>query len=254
VSASEATRARDPGSDPWAHRRAEPRGLALCWTTYLFLATAVATGSVGLRGAVSIEGMRLAAEMLLVSVGAGVIVLWPMLRLSQDSAPRPGIGWAAADAAAIVIPAQAIIWPQILLARWSLDIAVAASATVAAWAIVVSGALAIAFAARRPPIHRGWWMLLFLALGLAGPIASAISPIGSGGLPDSPNAPPTHWSLLSPVSGLHDLARGAATATLGASIDRAQWTMIGSTVIAGGVLWLIANARQRRLPRATGRG
>lgn len=252
--ATHTSQTRHHPQDPWAHRRAEPRGLALCWTLYLFAATAVATGSVGLRGAVSIEGMRLAAEMLLVSVGAGMIVLWPMLRLSQLAAPRPGIGWAAGDAFAIAMPAQAVIWPQIWLARWSPIAAIAAATLVLTWTAVVSGLLALTFSRDHPPAQRAWWMALFVILGLSGPVVSAVSPVATGGLPLAPHQPPTHWSMLSPVSGLRDLAQSAPARTWVSPVRHEQWIMIGATAIVGGVLWLGATTRARLVARTRSQG
>src|SRR5262245_5977866 len=67
-----------PRFDRWAHRRGEPRVFAFLWTIYLVGATGLALASVGARGQVPIEVYRPVAQVLLVTVSAGVVIVWPL--------------------------------------------------------------------------------------------------------------------------------------------------------------------------------
>src|SRR5262245_41002258 len=100
-------------SDPWAHRRGEPRTLAALWLLFLFAATILSVGAVGLFGLVSTDVYRPAARVMLEIVTIGVVVLWPMVRLSQE-APKFPLRAMLGDCLVILLPTQAVIWPQAL--------------------------------------------------------------------------------------------------------------------------------------------
>src|SRR5262245_56761146 len=69
---------------PWSHRRGEPRTFAAIWLLFLFAATILSVGAVGLFGLVSTDVYRPAARVMLEIVTVGVVILWPMVRLSQE--------------------------------------------------------------------------------------------------------------------------------------------------------------------------
>jgi len=227
--------------DPWAHRRAEPRTFTFLWTIFLLVTTGIAIASVGLHGAVQEEGARTAARTILLVAAIGVSVLWPMTRLCQR-APEPGASWAVQDTLAIVLPLQAVIWPHIWLAGWSLETAAAVSVVLAAWAVLVGGLLAAVFSRRSPgPLARTVWMIVFVSLPALGPMAGlAVQSVSV------PTIETTRWlQMASPATAIDQLA--PSRPWQGSSrITREHWAAIGLMGVAGGVAWLVA------LPMARG--
>jgi len=227
--------------DPWAHRRGEPRVFTLLWTVFLLAATAVSIATVGLQGAVLEEGARAAARMILQTAAIGLVVLWPLTRLSQRRPEPVGVLWSVQDTIAVLIPLQAVIWPHIPLARWSVHLAAASACVLAAWASLVGAILAFAFAGRPPgALARSAWMLLFLVLLAGAPLASIGLHAGGATL----GAAGAWLQMASPLTAIDELAprRGWHGS---ASITKAHWIAIGLTVVAGAIVWLGAIARAR---------
>jgi hypothetical protein len=228
-------------NDPWAHRRAEPRTFTFLWTLYLLATTGIAIASVGLYGAVHEEGARTAARTILLVASIGVSALWPMTRLCQR-APEPGVSWAVQDTLAIVLPLQAVIWPHIWLAGWSLEVAGAVALVLAAWAVLVGGLLALAFSRGSPgPVSRTIWMLVFVALPAAGPVTGLTIQALS-----SPTIETTRWvQMSSAVTAVDQLAprRPWQGSSL---ITHEHWVAIGLMGVGAGAVWLLA------LPMARG--
>src|SRR5437867_4288680 len=88
VSVSPSHRPR-PRPDPWSHRRGEPRLFAFLWTLFLFAATGITFMTAVSLGGNSADVMRPATRALLALTGAGVVLLWPMVRLSQAPDEHP---------------------------------------------------------------------------------------------------------------------------------------------------------------------
>lgn len=227
--------------DPWAHRRGEPRLFTLFWTIYLLGATAVSIATVGLHGAVLEEGARVAARMILQTAAIGMVVLWPLTRLSQMRPERTGVGWAVQDTLAVLIPLQAVIWPHIPLAKWSALHAGASACVLAAWASLIGALLAVALSRGSPgALARTVWMMVFIVLlalapGVAMILQVADQPLGAAAAWLQMGSPMTAIDELAPRRGWH----GSAT------ITRQHWAAIGLTVVAGAITWLIALARAR---------
>src|SRR5262249_35293851 len=97
--------------DPWAHRRGEPRLFAFLWTLFLFAPTGATFMAAAPPGGASPDVMRPATRALLAVTAAGVCILWPMVRLSQLADEHP-IAGVIQDLVVVLIPAQAVIWPQ----------------------------------------------------------------------------------------------------------------------------------------------
>jgi hypothetical protein len=227
--------------DPWAHRRGEPRTFTLLWTIYLLCATSIAILSVGLQGAVLEEGARSAARIILQTSAIGMMILWPMVRLSQLQPTRGSVGWAAKDTFVILVPLQVVIWPQIWWAHWSMNHAAASASVLGAWASLVGAMLAFALAGEPPrEIARGVWMMVFVVLLAVGPLSSMML--------FAFQAPATNVSewlqMTSPMTAIDELAPRRAWHG-SAEINREHWVAIGLTVVAGATMWLAALARAR---------
>jgi hypothetical protein len=245
---------QSPRRDPWAHRRVEPRGLAILWSTYLFFLTITifAGGPLILSG--SVESSRAKARLMLAAVAIGVAVLWPLLRLSQTRPIRGEPGGGTRDAGTIadwlvlMAPAQAVIWPQgtKLLAGWPLSVVGAVSAWIAAWGLLVGAFIAIAL---RPSTRtslaraddasisdeglRAAWMALLLALGGIGGLAVLVEPaMIEGSLALFRPA----W-MFSPVTGIYELTLDRSWNGSPAVVTASHWWAIAVVALVSIPVW-----------------
>lgn len=234
--------------DRWAHRRGEPRVLAFLWTLYLLGATLLGFAALGAVGGISPDTYRPVARIILITVVVGIVVMWPMVRLSQARPRRGGAKTAWGDFIVIVIPAQAVVWPQAFLpaAQWATSTIVALSLLMCAWAVCMAGLLALALgrggreSARRPPRHAWLWMMLVILVSASG-TAVALSGSQSG----ESNGVRTRW-LASPITGVYELMRDRPHTSRAPPLSREDWTIIAAPAAVGAVLWLLAAMRRPR--------
>lgn len=179
-------------ADPYAHRRGEPRGFTVIWLAYLFLVAGAVYAAIGNPAMASAEGYRLASKVLLTMVGVGILTVWPLLRLTQASAIAGGVSATLRDVAIVLIPMQALIWPQSLITGWSVSAVGAIALVLASWTLIVGAVIAIATgpamgsaklaaALRESPrpvsaLGRAGAMAAIIVLGVAGPVLSILMP------------------------------------------------------------------------------
>lgn len=235
--------------DRWAHRRGEPRVFAFMWTLYLLAATLLGFGSLGAVGAIHASTYRTVARIILVTVSVGIVVVWPMTRLSQVKPARNGVRLAWADFVVVVLTIQAVVVPQVFLPfGWSKSIVIAISLILSAWIFAVAGLLAVALrpgsrrAAQSPPVHGWLWMLVIILLTFAIPaglLVSTSSGTAAGTRSGTSNEIRRAW-LASPVTGVYELTRRRPHTSIAPVLDRNDWIVIGSPAAIGAVFWLVA--------------
>ncbi|MFG0259664.1 MAG: hypothetical protein ACF8LK_04850 [Phycisphaerales bacterium JB041] len=224
-----------PGRD-WAHRRGEPRIFAFFWTLYLLLATVGAFWTAGAPGSHDALAMRPAARSLLAAITVGIALLWPMTRLSQTApSERPGRVAKAIvqDMMVLLIPAQAVIWPQIAMSAWPLPVVAALAASLAAWTLMIGGVLALGLSLTRG--GRGWWMLVLVALAGLGPLV-AIGPLGGTAHGDGSF---DWWWMTSPVTSGFEISRDRLWTGAAAAVSAGHWRSIAVVGIAGALVWVV---------------
>jgi hypothetical protein len=252
-------------TDPWAHRRGEPRLFALAWAIYLFAATATIFFAAMAGPSISTEVMRPAAQLLLIMAAAGISILWPMVRLSQVPDPNP-ISGTMQDLLVIMIPVQAVIWPQSLwwLARWPFATVVALACTFAAWGVLIGGMLAYAQAQRqRPtvaaassgpaaPLFGSLWTMTFLGLAFGGilvamalgvglpMLGAAMHPRGDGAVAA------TVALMLSPLGAALELTRDTTWTGRSTPLTAIHWVCVGGVAALGAAAWIAASVRGQR--------
>ncbi len=232
------------------------------WTTYLFCATLLTLAAVSASGHLTADMYRPAARLLVATVVAGVVLFWPMVRLSQSlpSGGARGFSSAVQDYFVVMLPAQAVIWPQWSLAALPGGVLAALGANVAAWGLVVGGLLANALittgAGRSHPpgtagrFARGdpaaWartiWMLVFVlvaGVGAAAPLAAWAGDV-RGTIPPARPA----W-MLSPLTAVFELLADRSWTGNSAAVTGVHWRATGVTAVAGLTLWLVAWVRVR---------
>lgn len=240
-----------PRPDRWAHRRGEPRTFAAAWIAYLFVAAIIALGTSGSLGLVATDAYRASARVLMVLAGIGIGALWPMLRLSQERPDAPAKA-ALRDFAVVMLPLQAIIWPQALpwMASWPVAVTGALAAHFAAWGLVVSGVLALAWA---PPftsvMRRGLFMAMHLSLGVVSPALRVLT----GPTEDLSRRAPSPDILLtaSPFAGAWEIPADRAWSGLAGQVSQSQWMVFAAVAALGLACWAFAAVLARREDRAT---
>lgn len=231
--------------DPWAHRRAEPRTFAFIWTFYLFIAT-LTTYAVSLSAGVGTpDVVRPAARMLIALVAAGIVTVWPLVRLSQEPDQRPIIG-PVLDTIVVIVPVQAIIWPQAFgwLASWPVSVIAALSVSLTSWCALVSGAVSITHTLRlRPrPASSTACMATIVSLGLASHLPMLISLFSS-----SATIYPVRSSwMLSPLAAAYEILQDRTWIGTPAAVFPGHWRMISLTWAGALTMWLIAIALRNR--------
>lgn len=236
-----------PEGRDWSHRRGEPRIFAFFWTLYLLAATVAAFWAVGAPGAHDALALRPASRSVLAAISVGIALLWPMTRLSQL---LPGLRtrriakavWQ--DMIVLVVPAHAIIWPQVAMAAWPVDVVSALAASVTAWTVLLGALLAIAMVLAGG--RRGWWMLLFVAIAGLGPLV-ALGP--AGGLVHPDNAYDWWW-MTSPLTSGFEISRDRAWTGAAAAVSEGHWRAIGLVAASGAACWAcvpIVGAMRRTL-------
>lgn len=214
-------------NDPWAHRKGEPRPLALLWSLYL-MASAVLTllrvRSLTMPTTQQFEfGCR---SMVLMSL-IGVAILWPMVRLSQRAPARVGRALAA-DLVVLLAPVQAVVWPMGLLTHWPIEVIAALVAALASWALLATGMLAWALGGEGA--SRWGWMVLVTLASVAAPGVLAFWPapmdanVRSGLMSLSPLT--AAWSLTGAPSGLVPL------------MQPREWVLLALPGMLGSLMWL----------------
>lgn len=232
--------------DRWAHRRGEPRIFALLLSIYLLAAAMLTIFAAPAIGNPSAATFQAASETLLALVAIGVVVIWPMTRLSQASPQRPSVA-AMADVIIVALLAQAVIWPMTVLpggavinplpwlGLWPWSVAAGVALMFVSWSVLIGACMACALA-KRAGWGRAGWMAIILVVGAGAPIAALIA--GRFG-----QALPTWLELFSLVSAPIVLIQSPSGLT--ARMAPLEWVAAVAPAIASAPIWLLARIRAR---------
>lgn len=250
----------------WSHRRGEPRVFAFCWTLYLMGVVTLLFVHSGALSSFSYEAFRRSSRLTMVMLVLGVCVLWPMVRLSQATARSGGIAVVVRDMVVLLVPAQALIWPQIWLSAWSLEVVLALFALLCVWALLVGGILAMTLGG---PVGAGG----FTALQQEGPRLSArrrLAGLGACMLVCMGGAVPallradagvvSAWLdvrplwMLSPFLGVLELTRERPWLAVSSGVGGIHWRMVAAVGASALGVWGVAGAiAARRAPGSSER-
>ncbi len=226
--------------DPWAHRRGEPRGFAVLWMIFLLVSTLLVFMTLGDPVRVTAEGYREGARRLITVITIGITVLWPMVRLSQVSAIAGGPTVVAKDLVILLVPLQAVLWPQAIITGWTVGAVAATAVLIVSWALIVGAFLAVALGPGRvvrtfegpleadmgvrPGLERTLWMISILSVVGAGPmILMCLQSIGRGTSADLELLLRMSSPLTAPWELLKERIWTGRHAIVGASHWRAAW-------------------------------
>lgn len=234
--------------DPWAHRKGEPRPLALLWAVYLMGAALLTIFTVRSLGVPSTWQFVAACRGMIVMVALGLVVLWPTVRLSQEFPVRRwrSIG---GDLLVLLLPIQAALWPMPLLTHWPASVMAGLTATVMSWALLVAALLGVAYA--RPDVERGDG-IAGAASGLRRALCSlscvllVVAAPAIGVLLRAASIEAPAWlGMLSPVTSAYALTR--APAGLAPRMNEAEWFFV-ALPSAAAVIVVAVDAMWTRRP------
>ncbi len=223
-----------PKGRDWSHRRGEPRIFAFFWTLYLLFATIAAFWSVGAPGSSDPLSLRPAARAVLATITVGIAILWPMTRLSQEMPSRRVrrvSRMVGQDLIVLLVPAQAIIWPQIAMAAWPVSVVAVLACSLSAWAVLIGAFLTIAIV--YSDTRRGWWMLAFVAIAGFGPLLA----IGPGGTIVHGDEAFDWWWMTSPITTGFEIARDRPWTGAAATVVEGHWWAVGVVGVLGILAW-----------------
>ncbi len=208
-----------------------PRGLILMASAWLVSSWIIAIGvraPVEASSASYTPGVRL----MLISVTVGLVIGWPLLRLSQ---PPVGMAFRRTwlDLAVLVALVQVVLWPLRLVTPWTIGRTTAVDLTIVAWTVLVGALVASAVGSSRAG-PRMVAMAACLGLCVAGPAVASV--VLAGGLAAGP------MLQVGPLMEVHTLTGGG-----GAPQETAQWRWIGLVVLADVVAWAALWAVMQRL-------
>lgn len=175
-------------------------------------------------------------RLMLVCVVIGIIIGWPLLRLSQ-SMPRFPLRQVILDLIVLLALVQIVLWPLRLVTTWSPARTLAVDATIAGWAALAGAIVASAVTTSRTG-PRALAMLACVALCLLGPTLAWV-----GLMTGKDWFPLVELSPLMAVTALtRDNAPPAAQ----------QWTQILILLTAAAATWLALAAYNLLRPGPTG--
>lgn len=231
------------GSD-WSHRRDEPRGLALAWTIYLMLTTMGSLAPAFGLGRFDADVYRPAARLLMVLVLVGLVVLWPMIRLTQrDRIESPG-RFVLRDLVVLLLPALTLVWPQVILADWPASVVGALTGVLVAWALVAGAVLVFWSRAGGSRVVPGTVVMVFVL----GVVAAAPLVLWRAGVLDldAPDLGVTRGWMWTPVTGVWELVRDRAWSGRPARVGAEHWVWVFRLLAGGAGLFAISLWSSRR--------
>jgi hypothetical protein len=165
-----------------------------------------------------------AVRMMLLCLVIGLMIGWPVLRLSQHATARP-IAQTLLDLVVLLALTQVVIWPLRLVTPWTVARTAAIDATLSGW-VLLTGAIVASAVGSSVNGVRTLAMVVCLGLCLLGPALAAWGPVGG--------VDTLGLIGLSPLMAVHTLGQGG-----GAPISAEQWrwiALLGGTV---GTVWIV---------------
>jgi hypothetical protein len=245
-------------SAPDAPRRSPPRGVPrpVPPRGLIFLASAwlIASWIVAIGPSAPIQAHPAsyapAVRLLILLVTVGMLVGWPLVRLSGPPRAWP-IRQALLDAAVLLCLMQVVVWPLRLLTPWNPWRSAAIDLAIGGWAAAVTALIAFGTIPvdRRATLVRTTAMLAIVALVMGAPVlrlwAGTALPFVADGAISA--ADPSWWTAVrwNPISAVYALA--AATPNLPTEIE---WVVAGSGWLVAAVVWAALLILRRPLERA----
>lgn len=195
--------------------------------------------------------------LLFTSIGVGLGIGWPLLRLTQERSAAP-VRQSLADLVALVFLFQVVAWPLRLVTAWSMERTLAVVAAFALGAASVAALLSIVGRLAGGRARTGA-MLVLVATSLAAPLAR-LGPRPADGMEPasstaagSPAPSGRSWTgALVPLSPPALLARFSAPEPLG--LPEADRALLEASAAVSAGLWVAAGVVALAARRTAARG
>jgi len=232
----DAPHARGPAADPRPSAHGQrpaplgspiplPRSLVFLATIWLVVSWGLTVGferPVQPSSSTYEPGVRL----MLGSLMAGLLIAWPVMRLSQPASPHP-VRQTVIDLFVLLSMVQVVVWPLRLVTRWTVDRTAAIDGVLIGWLLLAGAVVASAIGTHRlGPRLLALAALLGFALG--GPLVWLLQP------PEWVTGPTVGHALarMSPFMFTHHLGDGG-----GAPLSIRDWRWVGLLNAAAVVAW-----------------
>lgn len=200
---------------------ATARNIVLLWCLWL-----LGSWTVTMR----IDAAVPASRWMMYACITGLMIIWPLLRLSQDLPRRSAALIVLWDWLCLNLVFQAVIWPLQFSAGWSWWQAVWIDASIAAWSALTGFILAMG-AGWRGGLQRAIAMALCLAVVLGEPLVMALLNSAMDGDRS------VTWSLrISPVTAIRDMTAAEPSTPVAAIL---------SVAVAAALGWVAVSLTQR---------
>jgi hypothetical protein len=219
--------------DPYTHGVQQPaptlvlpRGLILLASVWLVASWVLAIGlrtPIYATSAAYTPGVRL----MLICLVLGLMIGWPLLRLSQPPMPFP-LRQVLLDLIVLLSLVQVVLWPLRLVTTWSVSRTAAIDGTLTAWAVLAGACVASAVGLPRSG-PRNLAMLGCVGMCVIGPVLALL-------LLGSPSLEPLALRLagFGPPLEVHALSQGGR-----APPTVHQWSWIGLVGLTAVGSWLV---------------
>jgi hypothetical protein len=213
--------------------------LAAGWLVFLVGVAVVMTAqtSAGIR--FSPQAMRSAAATAIATAMVGVVVLWPMFRLSQRPPTGSIVRAMIGDVGVMLPPLVAVILPHALrfLAGWPVAVIGALCAHAAVWCILTAALLGWALAdvragerraGRVDGVRRGVWMAAFVVLAVGVPLGLVLAGDAgrSGPVPSGGAGSGDALRAASAVGGVFELTADRSASGASAAVPENLWRVL----------------------------
>ena len=250
------------GRPDWSHRRGEPRVFALLWTLFLTVLATSTLMRAAVGGRLDLSTYRESLRAMLMVVATAIVVAWPLLRLSQARPRGGGVGSTFKDVLIVLVPLQAVLWPQAILAHWSLPVVAALDGVMASWTLLLGGVVALTLGPStqppqglpdaeitRPDSTNGRTGAMAIVVGL-GAVGGAVAFVLDAALRPTRAGFDTGswWMILSPHTAIHEITRDRAELGVSTRVERAHAVALAVQAGAGVLLWIAAIAREWMAP------
>jgi hypothetical protein len=176
-------------------------------------------------------------RLMLVCVGIGLFIAWPLLRLSQQPTSFPA-RQTMLDLTVLLVLTQLVVWLPRVLTVWSISRTAALAVFLASWTLLVGAVVAAAVGAPRSG-PRNWAMGVCLAICLLGPL---VVWLGGHGSKDAASL-----VRAGPLLGISALTDGGSTRP-----SPGQWNGVLIVAAAAVAAWVVVAGRSLLRRRGSG--
>lgn len=170
-------------------------------------------------------------RMMLTCVTIGLLIGWPLLRLSQRATHYP-LRQTMLDLILLIAMMQVVIWPLKLVTPWATSRMAAIDGLLVGWVLLIGGIVAAAVGSSRS-IVRTFGMIACITLTLFGPAMVWIGQWLANGTPHMVAAFP-RVIAEGPFVGINRLSFGGSSTPL-----HARWIDITVVGLAALTVWLL---------------